>query len=415
VTPIQEPVFQFTLLIVAALLVQLTVERVRLPGLLGLLALGVALGPDATGLLPPDPIVPMLGRIGLIYVMFIAGIEIDLRVARAHRREVATLGVLAFGLSALAATGAGLALGLSSAAALLLGALIASHTLLAYPILVRLDLLHRVPVVAAVGGTLITDTLALALLAVVLGVHAANGVAAALLPLGLLALLVAAALYGVPRLSRRVFGLARVTPAEQALFVLAVVLLLASVAELIGTHEILGAFLAGLCLNRTLAERSRLREHVEFVGRMLFIPFFFIWTGTLLDVDVLLTGGAAWLMAGVLLALVVGSKGAAAWIAGAAFRYSRRERLMITSLTLPQAAATLAVTITARDAGLFDAVLVDAVVIVIFVTCLAGPLLTDRIGRALAQPTDSEAARPAMHEQVQERSQARSGSVRPGR
>lgn len=192
---LQDPVFQLTFLRVAALVMQLTFERVRLPGLIGLTALGMALGPGGGGVLPQEPILSMLGQIGLIYVMFIAGLEIDLDLVGEHRQEAIVFGGLAFAATAFPAVGGALLLGFDLTAAVLLGTLVASHTLLAHPMLMRLGLVRRLPVVTAVGGTLLTDTLALVVL-----------------------------------------------------------LVLAAAAELIGTDEILGAFLAGICLNRPLAD-----------------------------------------------------------------------------------------------------------------------------------------------------------------
>jgi Kef-type K+ transport system membrane component KefB len=207
----------------------------------------------------------------------------------------------------------------------------------------------------------------------------------------------------VPRTSRFVFERDDVTQAEKALFALALLMILATAAEIIGTDEILGAFLAGVAMNRVLASREQLREHLEFVGRMLFIPFFFIWTGTLLDVDVMTQGGGVWITAGALLAAVVFGKLGAAAITGSIFDFNWRERLLMTGLTIPQAAATLAVTITAREAGLFAETLVDAVIIVIFVTCIIGPAVTERLGRRMSEEPaapDERARGEAMHPQV---------------
>jgi Kef-type K+ transport system membrane component KefB len=406
---LHDPVLQFTVLVSAALVMQLTVERARLPGLIGLIALGMVLGPGGTGVLPEEPIVSMLGHIGLIYVMFIAGLEIDLDLVGEHRREAVAFGAIAFAASALPALGAALLLGFDLTAAVLLGSLVASHTLLAHPILIDLGLVRRLPVVTAVGGTLLTDTLALVVLAIVVSLQSGHeGAFSWLLPLGALALLSAVALVGVPRLSRVLFVSQRVTRPERALFALVVLMVLATAAEVTGTDKILGAFLAGICLNRSLAQHERLREHIEFVGRMLFVPFFFIWTGTLLEFEAFTGAPVVWVITAMLLGAVVIGKTTAAWTVGILFDYRRRARLLMASMTLPQAAATLAVTITAEELGLLDEVVVDAVIIVIVVTCLIGPLLTSWIGKRIVdedrrEPTttheDQRQARAApMHE-----------------
>ena len=268
------------------------------------------------------------------------------------------------------------------AGALLLGTVISSHTLLAYPVVEKLGLVRRRSVVAAIGGTLITDTLALVLLAVVIQIRAAEAAThplESLIPLGLLVVVVGASLAVIPRLSRRMMSL-DISQAQKALYVLAVLLVLASVTELIGTEKILGAFLAGICLNPVMSRREVLREHVGFVGRMLFIPFFFVSTGTLLEFSVFTESVRVWVTAAMLLVMVALGKASATWAVGSWFQYPWRDRLLLFSLTIPQAAATLAVTITARDAGVFDDIVVDAVIVLIFITCLVGPLLTQRVG-----------------------------------
>jgi Kef-type K+ transport system membrane component KefB len=385
--PIEDPILQFTVLLTAALIVRLTVERLHLPGLVGLLVMGMLLGPGGTAVLPREPVVELLGDVGLIYLMFVAGLEIDLDIVRENRRETMLFGVLAFSCSLLPAVAAGLLMGYPLKAALLLGTLLSSHTLLAYPIIERLGLLHRRSVVTGIGGTLVTDTLALVLLAIVIqtaGVENSDGGGWQwLVPLVLLASIVGASLWAVPRFSRYFFRRAWITGPEKALYVLVVLLLLATAAELIGTEKILGAFLAGVCLNRALAEREELRGHLEFAGRLLFIPFFFVSTGMRLELEIFTGEWSVWLLAALLLALVVLGKATASWLIGVWYGYTRRDRLLLIGLTIPQAAATLAVTLTAREAGLFEEQMMDAVILLIFVTCLGGPLLTKYAGKRL--------------------------------
>lgn len=384
--PVADVILQFTILVTAALVVQLTVERMHLPGLIGLLLIGMLIGPGGAGILPREPVVELLGRVGLVYIMFLAGVEINLDVVKRHKQEAAAFGLLAFSLSIVPAIAVGALMGLPWGGALLLGTALSSHTLLAYPIVKRLGLVNREPVVTAIGGTLLTDTLALVLLAVVIqttGTGEDTGwhwLVSLLLLIGVVAI----SLPTVPRIARFVFGQAKASRAEKALFVLVVLLVLASVTELIGTEAILGAFLAGLCLNRPLTRRDELHEHLGFVGRMLFIPFFFIDTGMRLELEVFAGHYQVWLLAGLLLVVVLLGKGSSSWLIGRIYGYSRRDRVVMIGLTVPQAAATLAVTVTARREGLLDEKTVDAVIVVIFVTCLLGPLLSRFAGRRLA-------------------------------
>ena len=385
--PVTDPVLLFTLLLSVSLVVQLTVERLHLPGLIGLLLIGMFLGPGGTNVLAREPMLELLGSIGLIYVMFMAGTEIDFSTLKTHPRETVLFGLGSFLFSLIPAMGAALLMGWGWAGALLLGTVISSHTLLAYPVVGKLGLVRRRSVVAAIGGTLITDTLALVLLAVVIQVRSADVAThplESLIPLGLLAIVVGASLVVIPRLSRWIVS-RKASQAQKALYVLVVLLVLASITELIGTEKILGAFLAGICLNPIMSRREVLREHVGFVGRMLFIPFFFVSTGTLLEISVFTESVRVWVIAFMLLGMVAVGKASATWAVGSRFKYSWRDRLLLFSLTIPQAAATLAVTITARDAGVFDDIVVDAVIVLIFITCLVGPLLTQRVGLVLSR------------------------------
>ena len=384
--PITDAILQFTLLVTLALVVQLTLKRLEIPAVVGLLTAGMLLGPGGAGVIPQEPVVDLLGSIGLVYTMFLAGLEIDLQVVRHHRREAVTFGLLAFVLSLAPGVGLGLLLGEAWIGAILVGTAVSSHTLLAYPIVHRLGLLHQRPIVAAIGGTLLTDTLALVVLAVAMQrAGGSEGLLGWAGPILMLAALIAVSLVVVPRLGAYFLQHAQVRRAEQALFLLTVLLVLAAVADVIGTEDILGAFLAGVCLNRTLQQRPDLREHVEFVGRMLFIPFFFVQTGMRLELAVFAGDAPAWGRAGLLLAVILFGKFAAAWAAGRIFGYRAVARVTMGALALPQAAATLAVIVTAREADLLGGAMVDAIVIVIFLTCLAGPLLTRMAGSRLAK------------------------------
>ena len=392
---IADPILQFTLLVAATLAVRLSVERMHLPGLVGLLVMGMLLGPDGTDVLPHEPVVELLGKVGLIFLMFLAGLEIDLNIIRHHRRETAAFGLMAFGFSLVPSVVVGLLLGYPFQAALLLGTLLSSHTLLAYPVIEQLKLLHRRSVVVGIGGTLVTDTLALVMLAVVIQTAGlGNGEGGSwqwLVPLVSLAVLVAAAIWLVPRISRSFFDRAQNTPAEKGLFVLVVLMVLAVTTELMGTESILGAFLAGVCLNPVLAERRDLRHQVEFAGRLLFVPFFFVSTGMRLELAVFSGQANVWLLAALLLGLVLFGKTTASWLIGVWYGYSRWDRILLVGMTTPQAAATLAVTVTALRAELFEPDMMDAVILLIFVTCLLGPLVTRYAGRKLDREEDSEA------------------------
>jgi Kef-type K+ transport system membrane component KefB len=381
--PIQDVIIQFALVIAAALVVQVAFERTRVPGLIGLILLGMAIGPGGAAILPEAPVVELFGSIGLLYIMFIAGAEIDLDLARKARRESFAFGAMAFAFCFVPAFAAGLAFGLQATGAVLLGAALASHTLVAYPIISRYGLAGRRPIIAATGGTLLTDTASLIVLVIVIQAVEGAGFWSWLVPILSLAALAGVALAVVPRIAPLILATDRNTLAEKALFLLAVLLLLAIAADLVGTEDILGAFLAGICLNRALHRREELRQHLEFVGRMLFLPFFFVETGMRLHLDAL-EHPATWILALLLVAIIIAGKGLAAAAAARLFGYSRTEAVAIASLTVPQAAATLAVVVIGMELGLFDPDTADAIIIAIFLTCLIGSLLTRHAATRMA-------------------------------
>ncbi|MBR2656301.1 MAG: cation:proton antiporter [Loktanella sp.] len=171
--PIEDVIVQFTVVVLAALVVRVGFERTRIPGLIGLILLGMAIGPGALNVLPEEPVIELFGSIGLLYIMFIAGAEIDLELVRERKREAISFGAMAFVFSFAPAFGVALWFGLEIAGALLLAAALSSHTLVAYPIINRVGLAGRRPIVAATGGTLLTDTASLLVLVIV--VRSAQG------------------------------------------------------------------------------------------------------------------------------------------------------------------------------------------------------------------------------------------------
>jgi Kef-type K+ transport system membrane component KefB len=350
--PIEDQILQFTVLIVAIVAVQLAFRRLHAPALVGLLMVGMIIGPGGMHVVPKEPVVELLGSIGLLYIMFLAGLEIDLDTVGQHKWEAVSFGSAAAVLSFVPAFAVGLLLGLEWAGAALLAAALSSHTLISYPIVEAMGLLRRRSMVAAVGGTLLTDTASLIVLVVVVQVSGAQGgVLGWAGPLLALAAVAAGSILLVPRFSHYVLEVSKASPAERALYAITILMVLSALADRIGTEDILGAFLAGICLNRSVKGRVELLERIVFSGRMLFIPFFFIHTGMELEMEVF-GHGRVWLIALGLTAVILLGKAAASWFSGYLFGYSPIERVAMTGLTIPQAAATLAVTTTAWEAGL---------------------------------------------------------------
>ena len=390
--PVTDPVLIVAITMGILLVGPLLFERLRVPGLVGLIALGAVAGPSVTGLLERDATFVLLGTFGLLYLMFTAGVTLDLAEFARQRRTAVAFGALSFAvpMGLALAVGAGV-LGYGLPAAALLGSIVGSHTLLALPLAGRLGISTNRAVVVATGATLVTDVLSLVVLAVVQGVESGEGGAAFWLAFAAKAAVWAVAvMWLLPKAGRAFFRRVRREDDAAFAFLLAAVFLSAWAAELAGLASIIGAFLAGIALNRLIPKQSPLMTRLRFVGDAILVPFFLVSVGLLVDVRVL-GSPEVWGLALLFFALVVVGKGGAAALGVPLFGFSRDEGGAVAGLTIPQAAATLAVTLIGFDIGLFEQVAVNAVVLLIVLSCLVGPSLVQAFGRRVAL---AEAERP---------------------
>jgi Kef-type K+ transport system membrane component KefB len=361
-------------------------ERLRVPGLVGLVVAGVLVGPQTTGLLERDGAIALLGGVGLLYLMFVVGLELDLDDFLRVRRHALLFGLLTFAVPMTLGTLLIPLLGFDLLPSILLASCWASHTLLTYPLYRRFGTASSRAVAVAVGGTIITDTAALLVLAIVARAHQGGLDATfwATLPaaLGLLAVLL---LVVLPRLARWFFAQLGQDRSARFLFLLVALFTAAGLAELAGVEAIVGAFLAGLALNRVVAKGSLLMERVEFFGSTFLIPLFLVSVGMLVDPVVLLDPATLGISAA-FTAIALGSKYLAALGAGVALGYDRTEITTLFSLSGAQAAATLAAVVVGFQVGLIGETTVNAVVGVILVTCLTTSWTAARSAPALPQP-----------------------------
>lgn len=383
-SPITNPVLIFAIAMVVFLIAPLIMRRLRIPGIIGLIFAGVIVGPNGLGILDRDPTIVLLGTVGLLYIIFIAGLEIDLDGFKKYRGRSLTFGLLSFNLPFLLGIGATYFYGYPLAAAILLGSLLGSHTLLAYPIASRLGISKNKAVTTSVGGSIMTDTLALLVLAVVAGsTQGAISVDFWLTLILSMAIYVAAIFLIVPIVTKFFFRTLSSEGTLEYVFVMAVLFVSAYFATVAGLEPIIGAFLAGLALNRFIFEQSPLMNRIKFIGNALFIPFFLLSVGMLMDLRVLISEPSAWITASLVIILVIVGKYVAAWITGKIYKYTKEEVNLIFGLTLPQAAATLAATLVGFDLGLFDQATVNAVIVMILVTCMIGPYLVEKNARSI--------------------------------
>lgn len=379
-----------------ALMVFLTVpalcRRVRLPAVVGLLAAGVLLGPSGLHVAPKNPeVASFFADVGKLLLMFFAGLEIDLEQFRRVRNRSLAFGVASFGVPLVMGVGLGLLFGYPFLTAILIGSVFASHTLLGYPIVQRLGLVRNEAVTVTIGATIFTDIAALLVVAVCIPIHAAGfSPPAFLLQVLELAIYVPVVLFVLSRAAHFLMARLHASKDGQLLVMLLIVVVAAIGAEAIHLEGIIGAFLAGLAVNRAIQE-SEGKEVLEFLGNTLFIPAFFVTIGFLIDLGVFVDTIEN--HPGLTISIVA-TPIVAKWIAGVvtqkALGYTRDEGLIMWALALPQVAATLAVALTAYQAKgsagtpLIDESILNGVLVLVVVTSILGPILTEVFGKRLA-------------------------------
>jgi Kef-type K+ transport system membrane component KefB/nucleotide-binding universal stress UspA family protein len=388
------PLGTFALLVAITVAVPPLIRRLGLPDLVGLLLAGLVAGPHGLRWLEAEgETIRLLSDIGAIYLLFIVGLEIDLEEFNRVKHRSVSFGVLVFVLGVGTGVGIGHLFGFGLVPCLLLGALMATHTPLGYPIVRSYGAQRDESVIVSVGSTILTDIAALMLLAVALGLGKGN-----LTPTGFVGLLIsivvfaALVVFGIRAIGKRLW-LRSITDENRVFLAVILVLFIASLgAELAGVEKIVGAFLAGLAVNSVLPE-GKAKELVIFVGGALFIPIFFIHLGLLLDVNSLGASISNFEFTALMLVGALGCKGLASLIAGRWFRYTNNQILMMWSLSIPRVAATLATAFVGYQAGLLNAVVLNSVLALMVVTATLGPVLTTRSVTRLVEPTDPARSR----------------------
>jgi Kef-type K+ transport system membrane component KefB len=388
--PLTNPVVLFLVILIIILLVPIIFNRFKIPHILGLIFAGIIIGPNGFNLIVRDNGILLSGAAGLLYIMFLAGIEIDLVDFRKNSAKSIIFGMYTFLIPMSLGMLAGIyLLEFSIPTSILLASMFASHTLIVYPILSKLGITKNRAVSIGVGGTVITDTLALLVLAVIVGM--ARGevdsvfwfrLTSSVIVFGLLVIFV------FPIIARWFFK-KFFDSVSQYIFVLALVFLGAVMAELAGIEAIIGAFLAGLSLNRLIPSTSPLMNRIEFVGNAIFIPFFLIGVGMLVDYRAFFSDTLTIYVAIVMTVVATVSKFIASWLAQKTFKLTLDERRLIFGLSNAQAAATLAavtvgynviigVTPQGEPIRLLNDAVLNGTIIMILVTCTIATFVAQR-------------------------------------
>ena len=383
--PLSNPVLKFLVILIIILFAPIVLNRFKIPHILGLIIAGAVIGPNGFNLLLRDSSIILSGTAGLLYIMFLAGIEIDLAEFRKNSGKSLLFGMLTFLIPMGLGTVTGLyVLNMTMMSSVLLASMFASHTLIAYPILSKLGVTKNRAVNIAVGGTMITDTLALLVLAVIVGMNAGVVDAAFWTRLSVSMVLFGLIVVFLFPVIARWFLKRYDDNVSQYIFVLVMVFLGAVLAELAGIEAIVGAFLTGLALNRLIPSTSSLMNRIEFVGNAVFIPFFLIGVGMLVDYRAFFKDFETIKVAAVMTVVATVAKYLAAWLTQKSLRYSADERRIIFGLSNAQAAATLAAVLVGYNVGLLDDTILNGTIVMILITCTIASLEAQKGGKNIS-------------------------------
>ena len=395
--PLQDPVLVFVIILFIILFSPILLNRIKIPPIIGLLLAGIIIGPNGFNLLARNASIILFGTVGLLYIMFLAGLEIDLVEFKKNKNKSIVFGIYTFFVPMITGTVVFyFFLDYSLISSLLIASMFASHTLVTYPMVSKLGISKNQAVTTAVGGTMITDTAALLVLAVIAG--SATGQVDSYFWIRLVvsvSIFAFVVLYFFPKLSRWFFKL-NSDSITQFIFVLGIVFLSAFLAQLAGIEGIIGAFLAGLALNRLIPHTSPLMSRIEFVGNALFIPFFLIGVGMLIDYRVLFGGYQTLLIAFIMTFIAVGAKFLAAKLTQKTFKFSSDQGLIIFGLSNSQAAATLAavligynIILGTDDNGapirLLNDYILNGTIVMILVSCTISSFATQKAAIGIAK------------------------------
>ena len=379
--PLADPVLKFLLILLIILAAPLLLNKLRIPHLLGLIIAGAIIGPHGFNLVLRDSSIILSGTAGLLYIMFLAGLEIDMADFKRNSTKSLAFGMYTFLIPMILGTVVGIwVLRFNVLTSVLLASMFASHTLIAYPIISKLGISKNKAVSITVGGTMITDTLALLVLTIIVGMATGQVNDMFWIRLGVSILIFALiVLFGFPFIGRWFFKHVH-DNISQYIFVLVMVFLGSFLAQVAGMEAIIGAFLSGLALNHLIPQSSPLMNRVEFVGNAIFIPFFLLGVGMLIDYRTFFTSFETIKVGLIMIIVATAAKYIAAWMPQKTFHLSKDQRSVIFGLSNAQAAATLAAVmvgynvITGTDANgepirLLNESVLNGTILMILVTC----------------------------------------------
>lgn len=388
--PFQDPVLVFLLVLSIILFTPLLFRKIKIPYIIGLILAGVLFGPHGLNLLANDKSFELLGKVGILYIMFLAGLDLDLKEFKENKYKSIFFGFFTFIFPlSIGFPICHYVLGFSVQTSLLTAAMFSTHTLVSYPIVSNMHLSRNKAVTTTIGGTIFTDTAVLLILAFVLDQNNGNGHSAWAWMLLSLVLFLAIMFFVIPKISAWFFKKFENEKQSHFIYALSIMFFAAFIAELAGLEAIIGAFLAGLVMNRFIPHSSALMNRIEFIGNSLFIPFFLISVGMMVNLSILLQGFNTIIVALTLSVVAIVGKWLAAFVTQKTFRFSKAQRNVILGLSSSHAAATLAIILAGFQAGIIDETILNGTIILILITCIFSSFVTQKAASKLVKEDDN--------------------------
>ena len=388
--PIQSPTLIFFVVLMIILFAPIIMGKLRIPHIIGMVLAGMIIGEHGLNILVRDSSFELFGKVGLLYIMFLAGLEMDLESVKKNSKRFLIFGLLTclVPLFMTYAMSRGI-LGYSHSASFLLGCIMASNTLIAYPIISRYGLQRDSSVMLSVGSSMLSLFLALMMLAALSAAYDEDtGAVFWILFLLKFVVFVTLLVWSIPKLAR--YFLRRYSDAVmQYIFVLAVMFLSAALSETVGVEGIVGAFLSGLILNRYIPHVSPLMNRIEFIGNALFIPYFLIGVGMLINVQTLFEGSRMLWIVTLIAFIGTFGKAVAAYLSSLLFRLPKSAGNMMFGLTCAHAAGAIAMVMVGMHLEVSPGVylvndeILNGVVIMILITCIISTLMTQHASQQI--------------------------------
>lgn len=398
--PFANPVLAFALVLFIILLSPLVMRKIKVPGIVGFIIAGIIIGPHGAHLLTKNAAVELFSTIGLLYIMFLAGVELDLTEFKKVKHRSLLFGLFTFSVPIIIGFPVCYwLLNYPFITSFLTASMFATHTLVAYPIISRYGISKNEAVAISVGGTILTDTAVLIMLPVILGAKSGGlGTAFWVQLIASVSLFAFIIFMVIPPLAKWFFKKYETEHISHYVFVLFIVFLAAFMSQLAGIEPIIGAFVAGLALNRSVQRSPVLLERTAFVGNAIFIPFFLISVGMVVDMRVLTRGPQAMIVAVVLTVVALLGKWLAAFATQKTFKYSATQRRLIVGLSSAHAAATLAIILVGYKVKIIDDNILNGTIILILCTCMVASFVTERAAREVIDSSTPTPAEPVAEE-----------------